>query len=122
MSDIHFDTNIVIDALHNRPQAWGEIRRATRAWISRMSWIEVLAGVPEGAHADTESFLRLFAISELDEEVARRAASIRHQRKSMKVPDAVILASAQVSGRILVTRNTKDFPANMPGIRVPYTL
>lgn len=122
MSDIHFDTNIVIDALHNRPQAWGEIRRATRAWISRMSWIEVLAGVPEGAHADTEAFLRLFAISELDEEVARRAAAIRHQRKSMKVPDAVILASAQVSGRILVTRNTKDFPAAMPGIRVPYIL
>lgn len=122
MSDIHFDTNIVIDALHNRPQAWAEIRRATRAWISRMSWIEVLAGVPEGAHADTEGFLRLFAIGELDEEVARRAAAIRHQRKSMKVPDAVILASAQVSGRILVTRNTKDFPANMPGIRIPYIL
>ena len=23
---------------------------------------------------------------------------------------------------ILVTRNTRDFPAEMPGIRVPYTL
>lgn len=122
MSNIHFDTNIVIDALHNRPQAWGEIRRASRAWISRMSWIEVLAGVPDGADVETEEFLRLFAISEIDEEVARRAAAIRHQRKSMKVPDAIILASAQISGRILVTRNTKDFPANMPGVRIPYTL
>ena len=120
MNQIHFDTNIVIDALHNRPEAWTEIRRATRAWISRMTWIEVLAGVPEGAGPETEEFLKLFALSEIDEEVARRAAAIRHQRKSMKVPDAVILASAQVSGRILVTRNTKDFPANMPGIRVPY--
>ena len=120
MSQIHFDTNIVIDALHNRPEAWTEIRRATRAWISRMTWIEVLAGVPEGAGPDTEDFLKLFAMSEIDEEVARRAAAIRHQRNSMKVPDAVILASAQVSGRILVTRNIKDFPENMPGIRVPY--
>lgn len=120
MSQIHFDTNIVIDALHDRPEAWSEIKRATRAWISRMTWIEVLAGVPEGANADTEEFLKLFAMSEIDEEVARRAAAIRHQRKSMKVPDAVILASAQVSGRILVTRNIKDFPENMPGIRVPY--
>ncbi|MDB5678700.1 type II toxin-antitoxin system VapC family toxin [Sphingomonas bacterium] len=122
MSNIHFDTNIVIDCLHNRPQAWAEVRRASRAWISRMSWIEVLAGVPDGTDVETEEFLRLFATSEIDEEIARRAAAIRHQRKSMKVPDAIILASAQVSGRILVTRNTKDFPASMPGIRIPYVL
>jgi hypothetical protein len=31
----------------------------------------------------------------------------------------VIWASAQVNHRILVTRNIKDFPAAMPGIRVP---
>jgi hypothetical protein len=120
VSEIHFDTNIVIDALHNRPEAWAEIRRATRAWISRMTWIEVLAGVPEGVGTETEEFLGLFAMCEIDEEIARRTAAIRHQSKSMKIPDAVILASAQVTGRILVTRNIKYFPANMPGIRVPY--
>ena len=120
MSEIHFDTNIVIDVLHNRPEAWAEIRRASRAWISRMTWIEVLAGVPEGAGSETEEFLSLFAMCEIDEEIARRTAAIRHQRKSIKIPDAVIFASAQVTGRILVTRNIKDFPANMPGIRVPY--
>ena len=38
------------------------------------------------------------------------------------VYDAIILATAQIRGRVLVTRNTRDFPANMPGIRVPYTL
>ena len=36
--------------------------------------------------------------------------------------DAIILATAQVNGAILVTRNSKDFPANMPGIRIPYTV
>ena len=122
MSDVHFDTNIVIDVLHNRPQAWAELRRARRVWISRMTWIEVMAGVPEAVSAETEAFLRLFAMHEIDEEVSRRAAAIRHQRKAIKVPDAVILASAQVSGRILVTRNTKDFPPEMPGIRMPYTI
>ena len=40
----------------------------------------------------------------------------------MKLLDAFILATAQVNGAILVTRNTKDFPATMPGVRVPYTL
>ena len=122
MSERFFDTNIVIDMLHNRPAAWAEVRNVARAWISRMTWIEVMSGVPDSAAVETEEFLRLFAMSEVDEEVARRAAALRHQRKSLKSPDAIILASAQVSGRILVTRNTKDFPAGMPGIRIPYTL
>ena len=121
MSERFFDTNIVIDMLHNRPAAWAELRSITRAWISRMTWIEVMSGVPDAAANETEEFLRLFAMSEIDEEIGRRAAALRHQRKSLKSPDAIILASAQVSGRILVTRNTKDFPAEMPGIRVPYS-
>ncbi len=120
MSERFFDTSIVIDMLHNRPAAWSEVRGVTRAWISRMTWIEVMSGVPDDAATETEEFLRLFAMSEIDEEIARRAAALRHQRKSLKSPDAIILASAQVSGRILVTRNTKDFPEEMPGIRVPY--
>ena len=36
--------------------------------------------------------------------------------------DAVIWATAQTTGRLLVTRNTKDFPADDPGIREPYVL
>ena len=120
MSERFFDTNMVIDMLHNRPAAWAELRNVTRAWISRMTWLEVMSGAPDEAAAETEEFLRLFAMSEIDEEIARRAAALRHQRKSLKSPDAMILAAAQVSGRILVTRNTKDFPAEMPGIRVPY--
>ncbi|ODT84543.1 MAG: twitching motility protein PilT [Sphingobium sp. SCN 64-10] len=122
MSEFYFDTNILVDALHDRPQAWAELRRARRPWISRISWIEVLAGAPEGAQADTERFLDLFAVAEVDEEVGRRAALLRQQRPTMTLPDAIILASAQLSGRILVTRNNRDFPANMPGIRIPYTL
>jgi predicted nucleic acid-binding protein len=116
-----FDTDIVIDALHDEPRAWAELRRSNRPWISRISWAEIMAGAPDAAVEQTEAFLRLFAISELDEEIARRAAAIRRQRKSLGAHDAIIWASAQVSGRILVTRNIKDFPAEMPGIRIPYT-
>lgn len=122
MSERFFDTNIVIDVLHDRPMAWAELRSATRPWISRMTWIEVMSSVPDAAASETEEFLRLFAIAEIDDEVARRAAAIRQQRRSLKSPDAIVLASAQMRGRILVTRNTKDFPASMPGIRVPYKL
>ena len=38
------------------------------------------------------------------------------------VPDAIILATARVENLILVTRNTKDFAADEPGIRVPYRI
>lgn len=122
MNERFFDTNIVIDVLHDRPMAWSEVRQVGRGWISRMTWIEVMSGVPDAAAAETEEFLRLFAMSEIDEAVARRAAALRHQRRGLKSPDAIIFASAQIRGMILVTRNTKDFPATTPGIRVPYSL
>ena len=62
-----------------------------------------------------------FEVVDIDARIAAAAADIRH-RTRMKLLDAFIFATAQVNGAILVTRNTKDFPATMPGIRVPYTL
>lgn len=67
-----------------------------------------------------EYFLKAFSIDEVDEDASVRAALLRRERPRLKLPDAVILASALTRGRILVTRNIKDFPAEMPGIRVPY--
>ena len=122
MSELFFDSNIIVDAFNGIDAAKTEIRRATRRWISRITWIELMASAPREALSTTESFLNRFAVREIDEQVARRAAAIRAERHSLRLPDALIWASAQVSGRILVTRNTKDFPARMPGIRVPYTL
>jgi predicted nucleic acid-binding protein len=63
-----------------------------------------------------------FGVDEIDAEVGRRAAALRRERGRLKAMDAIILATAQLRGRVLVTRNTKDFPAEMPGIRVPYIL
>ncbi|WP_126176944.1 PIN domain-containing protein [Tsuneonella rigui] len=126
MSGFAFDANIVIDALSGFLPARAEIQRAVsgggRAWISRMAWLEVLskgdAVIVKGALA----FMSHFGIDEMDEEIALRAAALRRERPRLKSPDAVILASAQTRGRVLVTRNTKDFPAEMPGVRVPYIL
>ena len=71
---------------------------------------------------DALTFLSRFGLDEIDEEISRRAAALRRERPRLKSPDALILATAQIRGRVLITRNTKDFPAEMPGIRVPYTL
>ncbi len=122
MTEAVFDSNIVIDALRDVAAAQVELTRYSQRFISRMTWIEVMVGAMPDDTDRAEGYLAHFRVIEVNEDVARLAASLRSQRKRLKAPDAIILASAQTTGRILITRNTKDFPANMPGIRVPYTL
>ncbi len=126
MSGFAFDANIIIDALAGYPPARTEIERAagltSRPWISRMAWIEVLSKGNESIVKDALAFLSHFGLDEIDDEISLRAAALRRERSRLKSPDAIILATAQIRGRVLVTRNTKDFPAELPGIRVPYTL
>lgn len=121
MSDPFFDTNILIDWLNDRPQAINELSRYNRHRISRVVWTEILAGEALETRDTIRELIAPFEVVEIDARIATAAADIRHRSK-MKLLDAYILATAQVSGSILITRNTKDFPAEMPGIRVPYTL
>ena len=121
MSDPFFDTNILIDWLFDRQQAIAELGRYRKHRISRIVWTELLAGEPPESRREVQGLLHAFEVVEVDQRIALTAADIRH-RTRMKLFDALILATAQVNGAILVTRNTKDFPVNMPGIRVPYTL
>ena len=121
MSDPFFDTNIVIDWLFGRQPAIQELSRYRKHRMSRIVWTEVLAGESLHERPRLLQLMSPFELVEIDARIAAAAADIRH-RLRMKLLDAIVLATAQVNGAILVTRNTKDFPANMPGIRVPYTL
>ena len=121
MTDTFFDTAIVIDTLSGHHLAMAELRRVARPWISRITWLEVMAAAPAPARDETEVFLGNFAIREIPPEIARRAATLRANRPTLTLPAALVFAAAQDQGAILVTRNIKDFPANIPGIRVPYT-
>jgi predicted nucleic acid-binding protein len=121
MADPVFDTNILIDWLRAQPQAAAELSRYRRHRISRISAMEILAGEPLETRDRVQALIAPFEIIELDSRIATAAVDIRH-RSRMKLLDAMILATAQVNGAILVTRNIKDFPANMPGIRIPYTI
>ena len=119
MSDPFFDSNIVIDWLNDSQAATNELARYPRHRISRIVWTEVLAGEPLERRDQIQQIIAPFEIVELDTRIALAAADIRY-RMRIKLLDAYIFATAQVNGSILVTRNTKDFPAQMPGIRVPY--
>ena len=120
MSDPFFDTNILIDWLNDSPKAVAELSRYRKHRISRVVWTELLAGVPIEERDTLQQTLASLEVVEIDARIATAAADIRY-RSPMKLLDAYILATAQVNGAILITRNTKDFPEKMPGIRVPYT-
>jgi len=126
VSGFSFDSNILIDALKGLPPAKDEIARAAgltgRVWISRMVWVEVMSKGEPAALKRTEQFLSGFIVDEVDAEIGVRAAALRRERPRLKSPDAIILATAQLRSRVLVTRNIKDFPSQLPGIRVPYIL
>jgi predicted nucleic acid-binding protein len=121
MSDPFFDTNILIDWLNDLPGAITELGRYSRPRISRIVWTEILAGEPLEQRDVVRDLIAPFEVVEIDARIALAAANIRY-RSRMKLIDAYILATAQVNGSILITRNTKDFPAELPGICVPYTL
>lgn len=116
-----FDTNILIDYLSGREQAREELSRYQEKFISIITWMEVLIGAPREIEDATRLFLASFELIPLENSVSERAVAIRRERR-MKLPDAIILASADVHALLLVTRNTKDFPATEPNIRIPYQL
>jgi predicted nucleic acid-binding protein len=116
-----FDTNILIDHLNALPQARKEIERFEDRAVSIITWMEVMVGANADLVEPTRRFLEGFEVIALDDGIADRAVALRRAHR-IKLPDAVIWATAQTAGRLLVTRNTKDFPAGDPGIREPYTL
>ncbi len=117
-----FDTNILIDHLNGVDKATREIRRSRDPAISVITWIEVMTGAASPSEeAILRAFLSNFHYLEMTREVAERAALIRRQKR-IKMPDAIILATAEAAARQLVTRNVKDFPVGTRGVRVPYKI
>ena len=115
------DTNILVDYLQGSDQARSELARYRKPLISRITWMEVLVGVAPGTEEEAvvRSFLNGFGVVELSETVAAAAVRLRRELR-LRLPDAIILASARQEECILVTRNTKDFSADWPEVRVPY--
>ena len=117
-----FDSDVLIDYLQGVPAARSELARYRRPAYSIISFMELLTGAHDDAERRAvETLLGSLDRIELTEEVARRAVELR-QSLRRKLPDAIVLASAETEGCILVTRNTRDFPADDPRVRFPYTV
>lgn len=116
------DSDVLIDYLQGVPQARDELARYRQPHYSMISFIELHCGACNALESKAvDTLLETLTRVELTEQVARRAVELR-QALRLKLPDAVVLASAEVEGCILVTRNTRDFPKDDPRVRFPYTL
>ena len=95
-------------------------RRSFRA-ISLITWMEVMAGTRRhGQEAKTGVVMGAFEIIDVSREIAERGVLLR-EKHGMKLPDAIIFATAQSRNCPLISRNTKDF-AGIADVISPYHL
>jgi predicted nucleic acid-binding protein len=117
-----FDTNILIDHLQGHRAATEALAAYSGAAISVITWVEVMSGVPSTQEEAMRLWLDRFHLIEVDADIAVYAALLRHERR-LDLADALIVATAQASGRTLVTRDRalcEDL--DDPPILIPYAL
>ena len=114
------DSDILLDFLDGHAAAAREIARYHECCVSIISWMEILAGARTQTDEDVRrGFLGHFRLVPLTAQVAEEAVKLRREYR-LKLPDAIICASAITENCLLVSRNTKHFPANRASVRFPY--
>lgn len=116
------DSDVLIDYLQGLAQAAEELARYRQPLYSVITFMELHCGARnKEQRVAVDVLLATMVRVELSDAIARRAVELR-QNLRLKLPDAVVLASAEVEGCILVTRNTRDFPQGDPRVRFPYVI
>ena len=115
-----FDSNILIDLLNRRPQARATFEAVTIRFISVVSRAEVLAGVrDERSRLAAHSLLSVCQMCDVTVAIADRAALIRQQHR-LKLPDALVAATAGHHDLQLLTRD--EALLQLPSVIAPYRL
>jgi len=122
------DTNIVIGYLASSLPSNG--MKTLNAIVDDDSIISVITKIETlgfnfksvSEKLNTEVFVNGSTILNIDDAIVSRTIVLRKTHK-IKLPDAIIAATALVHGLILISRNTKDF-VEITGLRVinPYDL
>jgi predicted nucleic acid-binding protein len=78
-------------------------------------------GCREGESGRVEAWLDTFPRLPLNDAIALESVRLR-QRHGLKIPDAIILATAHCADLTLASRNSRDFPLALGGVVHPYEL
>lgn len=120
------DTNTVIDFFNAKlPQTGIALLSNNEPLISVVTRIELFAStsITEKEKTSLEEFVQVATIFDsINEDIVQQTILIRQQNK-VKLPDAIIAATAIAHKLTLVTRNTSDFK-NIQGLTVldPYNV
>lgn len=117
-----FDTNILIHFSRNDPKAIEALRFCRERYISIVTWVEFLAGIPEEREDQARAFLDdIFEVIYPDERDYEMILGLRRGKtqKRLKLPDAMIYTAAKAVQGTLVTFDAKDFDEQAPDIYVP---
>ncbi|WP_456426828.1 type II toxin-antitoxin system VapC family toxin [Desulfurobacterium sp.] len=109
MGNVILDSNVIIYLSKGIIDIADLIRsEEVKIWISIISYMEVLSF--DFLSFEEEKFVRdllqEFFIIEINREIAERTIQIRRKYK-IKLPDAIICASASVTDAILITADTR---------------
>jgi predicted nucleic acid-binding protein len=101
-----FDTNILIDCLNG----YGAARKCMRQYpdraISVITFVEIIAGAKPTDEVAVRSLFGGFELIHTDNKIAELAGELRKSYR-LKLPDALIVATAQASRRTLITRDVR---------------
>jgi len=122
----------LIDHFNGITKAANEISNHDNVAISAITWTEVAVELDAAGLAEVDRLIAALPIYVLHtddaivRETARLCAAIIHanqhgQWRKIKTPDAIILATAHLTGRMLITRDADDFRsiARVP-LRTPH--
>ena len=122
---ILIDSDVIIDHLRGIGN-FGKIINNTsnnKCHISVISIVEVYSNLFPNEYKVVEMLLSELKIVNLDMIISKLAGNYRmifYKSHSLKIPDAVIAATAKFTNTILVTKNLKHFPMNDIQIIKPY--
>lgn len=113
MTDFLVDTDVLIDSLRGaRPFLLPEGAHAACSVITRA---ELYAG-RRAKEQPIEQLLEAFVEIDIDVDIATEAGVIRREH-DLGLADAVIAATALRAGRVVLTRNRRDY-LPLPGLEV----